>query len=506
MNKQQIINELVDITKKKAITFSESYYLSKDGKTIMGEMPFKEILFWPYRDTEAGSNPREYYGIQHTNMKILQSLLMDNEHLFRFLHSGLIISVTSSKFPTSNGNKIQYDECCLTNGNQSRFIILITTILKLFFAEDDITEINKDLKKRYLSFIKTSFQHSPETYEFINSIDIKKINGFIRYLRENSKYLTNFNKVDIYRFLSTKIRVQVNIINSIVKDLGNDLNETATGTLIAEANNDTRTVKPDDLFGNKYQKELKNILFKNFISENPKISIEYRYGEITESSKDKIHILFLLRPIIATGLLTREKEIFDLTNKREPTYKIFEKLLKRTDKAKETISITSKLIPLLYKYRIDYIIPTLESKKGELFREYKNKLHAGEFDNPQINQEFEKIKDDEKSVDKLVRGFIRYSIEHIMPVIIYRIRKLFLEKNNNIILSIPREVELKFFETILEDVYENYVYLKISTPYFSSYIRSKDYYNLGAGSYKAFLKLEEIQETNFIESKRYFLT
>ena len=39
------------------ITFSEPYFISQDKKTIMGEVPFSEILFLDYRDTEAGSNP-----------------------------------------------------------------------------------------------------------------------------------------------------------------------------------------------------------------------------------------------------------------------------------------------------------------------------------------------------------------------------------------------------------------------------------------------------------------
>ena len=61
----------------------------------MGEIPFKEILFLDYRDTEAGSNPREYIGLKKTNKVILQSILAHDE-LFRFLHSGIIVSLTDT--------------------------------------------------------------------------------------------------------------------------------------------------------------------------------------------------------------------------------------------------------------------------------------------------------------------------------------------------------------------------------------------------------------------------
>ena len=36
-------------------------------------------------------------------------------------------------------------------------------------------------------------------------------------------------------------------------------------TILAEANNDTQKVKADDIFGNKYKKELEETIFKDFI-------------------------------------------------------------------------------------------------------------------------------------------------------------------------------------------------------------------------------------------------
>ena len=102
----------------------------------MGEVPFSEILFLDYRDTEAGSNPREYIGLKKTNESIIKSLLKDCENMFRFLHSGIIVSLVNPIIDLE-GKLVKYDDCCLTNGNQTRFIVLILVVLKLVFREKE---------------------------------------------------------------------------------------------------------------------------------------------------------------------------------------------------------------------------------------------------------------------------------------------------------------------------------------------------------------------------------
>ena len=129
MNK--IIDSLNYHSTKNELHFSESFFISKDKKTIMGEIPFFEILFLDYRDTEAGSNPREFNGLQKSNISIIKSILEDSKNLFRFLHSGIIVSIINGS--VDKDTVVKYDECCLTNGNQTRFIILILFLLKLLF-------------------------------------------------------------------------------------------------------------------------------------------------------------------------------------------------------------------------------------------------------------------------------------------------------------------------------------------------------------------------------------
>jgi hypothetical protein len=57
---EDLILELKGIGENRKLSFIEKFYRSEDGKTIMGEVPFKQFLFIDYRETEAGSNPREY--------------------------------------------------------------------------------------------------------------------------------------------------------------------------------------------------------------------------------------------------------------------------------------------------------------------------------------------------------------------------------------------------------------------------------------------------------------
>lgn len=141
---------------KNEITFSEQFYLSKDRKTIMGEVPFSEILFLDYRDTEAGSNPREFIGIHKTNENILKSILAEPKNLFRFLHSGIIVSLLGG---TIENNSIMYDDSCLTNGNQTRFIILAVVFLSILFDKKELSTLKQnDIN----TFVKKHFADNPK--------------------------------------------------------------------------------------------------------------------------------------------------------------------------------------------------------------------------------------------------------------------------------------------------------------------------------------------------------
>src|SRR3989304_2031408 len=198
--------------------------------------------------------------------------------------------------------------------------------------------------------------------------------------------------MELNSFLNLKVRIQVNPINFIISDLEEKLDEYSVGTMIAEANNDTQNVKTDDIFGNKNKQDLETYLFNIFnIINKDKVKIEYRFGEVSDGA-DKVHILTLLRPIIATGILTKEKKIFEYTNQRDPIYKTFEKLLRNKEKADKTIKVISQLIPSLYTIRKTYVAPELDLQKKNFQREYIGKATAGELTETIVAKQISSVK------------------------------------------------------------------------------------------------------------------
>lgn len=497
------VNEIKRISNSKQLTFPEKFYCSKDRKTIMGEIPFREILFLDYRDTEAGSNPREYIGLKKTNKVILQSLLSHAE-MFKFLHSGIIISLTDVEI-SDTASLIKYGDCCLTNGNQTRFLLLIITLLKLMLYTQNLPNINSN---NYNDFIKNAFGDSPRIFDILQRISFSKISQIINFLNENTKYSTEFHKIDLSSFLNLSVRVQINPINFILSDLEEKLDEYSVGTLIAEANNDTQNVKVDDIFGNKYKKDLEKYLFNTFIKDNKdKISIEYRFREISDKV-DKVHILTLLRPIIATGILTKEKKIFEYTNKRDPIYKTFEKLLRNKDKANKTIETISQLIPLLYDIRKTYVEPELDLQKKNFIREYIEKAIADELGDTIVANKISFVKGEgEVEVEKILKPYVNYNIEHVFPVLVYRIRKLFntSQTSGRITFNVPENKMPDFFRTLIEVIYKNYIDAKFRglPSSLTTFARSRDFYKAGEEAYIVLKNTYSLKESDFIEKNKY---
>lgn len=499
MNK--INDNIFENLSKNIIEFAENFYLSNDEKTIMGEVSFSEILFLDYRDTEAGSNPREFIGLKKTNESILKSLLKDYENMFRFLHSGFIVSLVNPVIEKSK-KTIKYDDCCLTNGNQTRFIILIILILKLIYQKIGLSRLKQS---EINAIIKNEFPDNTKIKNIIKYIKLSKINQVITFLNNNGKYLESFKNIRLNKFLKARIRIQINLINSILDDLENGLDTYAAGTLIAEANNDTQKVRADDIFGNKYKNDLENNIFNDFnYKYKDKVKIEYRLGEVVEKI-EKVHILTLLRLVIPTGILTKEKDIFNFTNQRDPIYKLFERLLKKP-KYKQTVAIITKIIPFLYNIREKYVKVILENHKRELIRKYKEKALSDDLDTTIIDKEIKRYKNDDLKLTKLIRKSISYNIEHILPVLIFRIRNIIIEdKNSGIIkLNLPENVIDIFIRTLVEVIYEKYIEIKLAglPTSLTTVVRSKEFYDTGSESYKTLIRTYQISESNFIHSNR----
>lgn len=498
-----VIKELKAINKSKKMSFCDKPYISLDGKTIMGEVPLKEILFLDYRDTEAGSNPREYYGLKKTNQVILKSIL-EHPHMFRVLHSGIIVSLSDTVINKDNG--ISYGDCCLTNGNQTRFIILIVTLLKFLVDGKSIKDVNSE---KYAHFIKKHFGDNVKIFSFLRGIKSQRVTELSNFLSTNGKYLKDFEAINVRDFLNIRIRIQINVLDEISEDLEEDrLDDYSIGSLIAEANNDTQNVRVDDIFGNKYKKELETYIFKEFVNCYKSTKVEYRMREI--SDKDKVHILTLLRPVVFLGILTKEKDIYEYTNQRTPVYKLFEKLLRAKDKAKNTIAVIAKLIPLLYSIRIDHVRKQLELQERRLIREYKTKAISGDLAGTIIDKDILSAKGNEKQIEKIIKKHVNYNIEHIMPVLVYRIRKLFKEVDSSgkIGLVISEKDTNDFFKGLIEAIYRGYVEWKLKglPSSLTTVVRSSEFYKKGEEAYIALKNPYNFEETDYIDKNRFIVT
>lgn len=485
----------------RSISFTEKFYFSYDEKSVMGEVAFREILFLDYRDSEAGSNPREYKGLGGTNSNILKSLLKDPENMFRFLHSGIIVSLTNAAVITNN-KSIKYEESCLTNGNQTRFIILIIIVLKMLISK----KLKQIRRKDFDGYIRNNWGKNDKIMSILSRVRFNKILEIVTFLNSNGKYRVLFEKLALNKFLDCKIRIQINLINNIVSDIQSKLSEYEAGTLIAEANNDTQNVKVDDIFGNKYKKELTERIFNKFNAEyGGQYAIEYRFKEVIDQ-KEKVHILTLLRPVVATGIITKDKDIFKLTNQRNPVYKLFEKLLER-NKTHKCIEIIQRLIPILFDLRIKYVIPHLDNFKRVLIRQYKEKALSHDLDeNLVIWKDIEAAKGSQNKIERIIKTQVGYNIEHILPVLVYTLRRLFVEApdGKKIDIAIDPEEKGNFIKSLIEIIYTKYVETKMKglPTSLTTFVRREEFYNFGRDAYILQKNRSNLKESDLIEKNR----
>ena len=123
-----------------------------------------------------------------------------------------------------------------------------------------------------------------------------------------------------------------------------------------------------------------------------------------------------------------------------------------------------------------------------------------------IKKEILEFRNDDDAIDNWINKNVDYNIEHILPVIIYRVRNLikFDDVNDKCILTIPDKHMDKFFKTLVKVVYENYVKNKLKglRTSLTTLVRSEDFYEAGSETYEALVGTLELQETNFVYEHR----
>lgn len=239
---------------------------------------------------------------------------------------------------------------------------------------------------------------------------------------------------------------------------------------------------------------------RGFFGRAAEITIELKVSERFLYSKFCGHIF---------KISNKEKDIFKLTNQRYPIYKLFEKLL-RKENADNTISIISKLIPFLYEIRTDYVVPFLVNYKRTLIREYKMKALSGELDSPVLKKEIYEAKENEEEIEKIIKKAVAYNVEHIMPVLIFRIRKLINENTSTgkLYLNVPNdEIKKTLFKSLIETIYDSYVIMKLKglPSSLTTVVRESDFYDFGREAYKVLLTQNSLIESDYIEKNKHII-
>ena len=161
----------------------------------------------------------------------------------------------------------------------------------------------------------------------------------------------------------------------------------------------------------------------------------------------------------------------------------------------------------MYETRQKYVVPSLQTHKRELIRKYKKQAFAGELEDTIISQEIYEAKGSEEKIEKIVKGIVNYNIEHIMPVIVFRIRKLFKETNTHeLILTLPEDSLEKYFPIISDAIYDRYVEMKLKglRSSLTTAVRDRNFYEFGTEAHTTFKRMNKnIEETDFIEKSLY---
>lgn len=199
---------------------------------------------------------------------------------------------------------------------------------------------------------------------------------------------------------------------------------------------------------------------------------------------------------------------FCITNQRGPIYKTFEKLLRDKEKADKTIKVISQLIPSLYTIRKTYVAPELDLQKKNFQREYIGRATAGELSETIVAKQISSVKD-EKEIEKIIKPHINYNIEHIFPVLIYRVRKLFNKSGTpeKIDFIVPEDKLPDFFRALIEAIYKKYIETKLGglRSSLTTFARSKDFYEAGGETYIALKNAYHLKESDFIEKNKYLM-
>ncbi|PDY91014.1 hypothetical protein CON09_15920 [Bacillus anthracis] len=451
-----------------SIQFGVMGYNIPNKEVVFGQTTLGQLLPIPYRDTEAGSNPREYQGLTEVNKRILESFLLHGKkNDFWAYHSGASLTITKGEINPKKENTLEFADACITNGLQTISLGRILIIIKTYQIEREKGEkvIHKKIaKKNEFSLREKLLKYFIEDVVdmiFVN-VSINDVNNVLTWInkKENINFERCLNEMSLDDLLNIKIPFKAVLLDDLVSEddtqrLGYD---------IANSNNDTQKVKVDDKFGTRYKEWLENELLYQVSKEE--ILIEYRRFSMKKKkdNQEVIHIIDLLRAILPTTLFVDKddedirKFIGKRANKVEPVYNLFEKIIflhANIPEVKNAIKIVANLMPdlirmikVVRKYD-EKFRQNLDFDKIDRWADLKNcESYKSHFFDSLGNRK------SEIEVNDAIKKHFRLSFKNLLSLFIYATR-LVIQVDEK--LNVSYDLDEDVIEDIIDRIYRTFV-------------------------------------------------
>lgn len=506
--------------------FGSIKYFPSPPEAILGETTIGQLLAVPAKDSEAGSNPREFQGMKsRTNKKILESFLKNHNRAFWALHSGVSMTVTNGRSEEESSSLVLlFDDACLTNGLQTVTIGRILTLIKayqLYTERDSIhTKINRTMSDKWQECINASFP--AEISKQLVGINLEHVNSVLSWLHQdkNEKYLQLLNSMSLPDIINTKLSFKAVLLDELAdllrdEDSNEESDLTRLGTKIAEANNETQRVDPGDIFGTGNKQWLNTHLF----SALPKnIKIEYRRYEEDRADVNQsvIHVLDLLRAILPTTFIVERKPktkvedvasfVAGYANMREPIYNLFNRIIqihqtKQHPEIERVVVILRNLMPAMAK----------TMAIAELFwNEQRKKLNyerVNEWTPLRKTTLGKQIFEDEdgtllkKNADTEIRKFLSFSFANLFPIFVFATRSA-IEVSED--LSVQYEIEESTISYLVEEIYQNLAIVRLQSTLgsTSNLFRDSSLYRSAALKFNLICKVQKKEYVDYTTKYR----
>lgn len=141
-------------------------------------------------------------------------------------------------------------------------------------------------------------------------------------------------------------------------------------------------------------------------------------------------------------------------------------------------------------------------------REYVGKATSEDLGEPFIDKQIKAARN-ETEIVKIIKPYVNYNIEHIFPVLVYRVRKLFNKSNasDKVAFIVSDDKLPEFLGALIEAIYKKYIETKLGglPSSLTTFARSKDFYQAGEETYIALKQVYRLEESDFIERNKYLI-